>query len=207
MKKILFTFLLLSTITVNAATISTLFATNNSHTGNMFDLTNISASAVELTGIFSGNFQAGTAGNVQMWYRNGTYIGNEANASSWSLLGTSSFTSAGLNIATSFDVGNSLVVNSGEVIGLYMLSDVYNSVLYTNGSNTFSDSIIQLDLGGGTDDIAFSGNVFSPRTWNGTIDYNTNASAVPAPAVIWLLGSGLIGLVGMRKKSAKLSSK
>lgn len=35
----------------------------------------------------------------------------------------------------------------------------------------------------------------------------TNASAVPAPAAIWLIGSGLIGLLGMRKKASNLSEK
>jgi len=34
---------------------------------------------------------------------------------------------------------------------------------------------------------------------------NNSVSTVPAPAAVWLLGSGLIGLVGARKKSAKLS--
>lgn len=31
-------------------------------------------------------------------------------------------------------------------------------------------------------------------------------AAIPTPAAVWLMGSGLIGLVGMRKKSAKLSA-
>jgi hypothetical protein len=30
-------------------------------------------------------------------------------------------------------------------------------------------------------------------------------SSVPTPAAVWLLGSGLIGLIGMRKKSSKVS--
>jgi len=34
-----------------------------------------------------------------------------------------------------------------------------------------------------------------------------SSTSVPAPAAIWLLGSGFIGLVGMRKRSAKLSGK
>jgi len=33
---------------------------------------------------------------------------------------------------------------------------------------------------------------------------NGNISAVPVPAAVWLLGSGLIGLIGMRKKTSKL---
>jgi hypothetical protein len=35
---------------------------------------------------------------------------------------------------------------------------------------------------------------------------NTASSPVPAPAAVWLFASGLIGLVGMKRKSAKLSS-
>jgi len=32
---------------------------------------------------------------------------------------------------------------------------------------------------------------------------NVSVSAVPVPAAVWLFGSGLIGLIGMRKKSSK----
>lgn len=38
---------------------------------------------------------------------------------------------------------------------------------------------------------------------DGSVDYLTeSSSAVPAPAALWLLGSGLMGLVGIRRKNA-----
>lgn len=37
---------------------------------------------------------------------------------------------------------------------------------------------------------------------NGINNINFSTSAVPVPAAMWLLGSGLIGLIGMRKKSS-----
>jgi hypothetical protein len=41
-----------------------------------------------------------------------------------------------------------------------------------------------------------------PGTVNVT-NINSNASAVPIPAAVWLLGSGLIGLVGLRRRFQK----
>ncbi len=38
-----------------------------------------------------------------------------------------------------------------------------------------------------------------------TVSIENGVSAVPAPSIVWLLGSGLIGLIGMRMKAAKLS--
>jgi hypothetical protein len=43
--------------------------------------------------------------------------------------------------------------------------------------------------------------VVNPGT-NGTFEYSlsANASVVPIPAAAWLLGSGLLGLIGIRRK-------
>jgi len=37
------------------------------------------------------------------------------------------------------------------------------------------------------------------------VSFTTNVSPVPVPAAVWLFGSGLIGLIGMKKKSSKVS--
>ena len=54
----------------------------------------------------------------------------------------------------------------------------------------------------------FSGKVFSyvQNSPSDTIGFNstiTSLNAVPIPGAVWLLGSGLIGLVGLRKKGCR----
>ena len=44
-------------------------------------------------------------------------------------------------------------------------------------------------------DLTNVANMLTATSWQ-------NASAVPVPAAVWLMGSGLIGLVGLRKKRA-----
>jgi len=37
-------------------------------------------------------------------------------------------------------------------------------------------------------------------------EYNANPSAVPVPAAVWLMGSGLLGLMGFSRKNKKLAA-
>ena len=56
---------------------------------------------------------------------------------------------------------------------------------------------------------AFAGSITSGGVGNaannlaGNINFDFNVSPVPIPGAAWLLGSGLIGLVGIRKKFKK----
>ena len=45
-----------------------------------------------------------------------------------------------------------------------------------------------------------------PDTAYGPVLDSVSVSAVPLPAAIWLFGSGLIGLIGMRRKSSKITA-
>lgn len=42
-------------------------------------------------------------------------------------------------------------------------------------------------------------------SWFAEIDAVVDTAPVPIPGAVWLLGSGLIGMVGMRKKNKKLN--
>ena len=104
------------------------------------------------------------------------------------------------------DVGNSFVIGAGETYGLYFDLSSYGSgdsqVNYTNGSNVLTDGVLQLTLGIGRGNPAFSGEVFDPRIWNGEIDYVQGAGAVPEPATWAMLGGALLGLAALRRKQA-----
>lgn len=59
------------------------------------------------------------------------------------------------------------------------------------------DDINVLDLNSATANGEITG------TWWFQTDGSANLSAVPLPAAVWLLSSGLIGLIGIKKKSSK----
>ena len=73
---------------------------------------------------------------------------------------------------------------------------------YTDGSTTVNDGLLQLTLGIGRGNPAFSGSIFTPRIWNGEIDYVQVEGVVPEPATWTMLGGALLGLATLRRKKA-----
>lgn len=167
--------------------ITTTFVDNNAFAGNMFDVT---ANRTLTITAFDVHLSAGTD-DVYVYYKPGTYVGFETDSSAWTLLGMDNVTSLGAGSPTRADIGG-LTIPAGETYALYV-GVAYNgvSMLYTNGNNIYSNADITLTLGIGRGNPAFSGQIFSPRTWNGTIYYddpppeNTGCRlAVPAGSVV-----------------------
>jgi hypothetical protein len=164
----------------------------------MFDLENVSSFPIELTGYFEGNFDSSATGTIEMWYRSGSYVGFTSDPTGWNLLGTATLNSQGRDNPTPFDVGNTLVVGPGEAIGLFMYLDgSYSGVWYTDGTGFYTDGVVELTLGVGKGDCSSEppvcGETFSPRVWNGTIEY------VPEPSTVLLLGLGSLALMRKRR--------
>ena len=169
----------LFTITQSGASVSgpfrcsTTFTSDNGSSGNMFDVTNLSSQPIMLTGYFEGNFDTGESGEVQVWYRTGSYAGYETESSGWSLLGTDQMTSLGDDTPTPYDVGSTLTIAPGQTIGMFVYCGL--AVNYTNGANVYDDGVIQITTGAGKGSSSatppVSGGTYSPRTWNGTIEY------------------------------------
>ena len=188
-----------------AASITTTFGSNNGFAGNMFDITTF-GNALTVNSL-AVNLDSGTTSTISVFTKSGSYVGFTNNAAPWTLVSQiSGITSAGINTPTLVDIADfNLLANS--VTGIYVTSDMAN-IRYTNGANIFANTDLRLDLGVGKGLPLFTGSTFSPRTWNGTINYTVqNGSgtpgAVPEPGTVVLMGTGLTGLVAWRMRKGK----
>lgn len=167
----------ISTVPEGGGSITTIFTGGNGQSGNMFDLTVVGASPITITGfdIHVDNTNLHTA-EVYYVTGGGTYVGNEANAGAWTLMGSEQVTGAGVGSPTPLNVGG-LTVNPGETYGLYVTMSTCTCIDYTNGPlGPYSNADVQLDLGTGN---AYPfGMAFTPRIWNGTLYYDI-ADAAP----------------------------
>ncbi|HFA50381.1 MAG TPA: matrixin family metalloprotease, partial [Bacteroidetes bacterium] len=159
--------------------LSTTFAGGNGSDGNMFDITNNGAGDLTILS-FEVNLDAGSH-PLEIYYTTAasTYVGNETTAGVWTLLGSQTVTSAGPNAMTSVNISG-LVLTPGQSKGLYVTS-TDGSINYTNGTSTWNDGTLLIDLNPGIGlgyPFGNGGSIFSPRQWNGTICYGT---AAPAP--------------------------
>lgn len=149
--------------------LTTTYAGGNGSGGNMFDLT-----AINTVTISGFDISASTYGavNIEVYYKSGTYVGNETNSGAWTLLGSTTVTGAGSGNPVFVNIGG-VTVPAGETYGIYLS---YNNTVYTTGANTYSNSDISLTLGAGK--ASLFGTTYSPRTWNGTVYYTTNEAPV-----------------------------
>lgn len=167
------------TCTPAAAPLTTTFSSNNGFAGNMFNIT-AGGDDINVTG-WDWNFTGGGTQTVEVYYRAGGYQGFETNAGAWTLLGTASVTSAGLNNPTNIPIGG-LLIPAGQTFGIYFNLASYPSgtVRYTNGNINVSNADISIAAGIGRGNPAFTGSIFNPRSWNGSVYYEVcQGNAVP----------------------------
>ena len=185
-----------------AASISTIFATNNSGgVGNpvMFNISVLNPSGIFINAMDVNQASGGVAGNplsLDVYITPTTYVGNESTPGAWTLVSSGTGVTAASNtpanvVLTSFFLaaGNyGMAVNSTNM-----------TQGYTNGANVYSNADLQISTGASAGGGFFVGSPNSPRTWNGTIYYD-NAGEVPEPATVALSAAGLLGLVLLRKR-------
>jgi hypothetical protein len=182
----------------NAGLITTTFASNNGAGGNMFDLV-IAGSDITVTGMdinIIGNR------NVELYTRIGGYNGFQNDAAAWTLMRTGSVASNGSNVASLFDFTD-FTLASSTTYGIYITSSGGSGFNYTNGGNTYVNSDLTLIAGIGKTYVSqtdFTGANFSPRTWNGTIRYDTITADVPEPSTLAIFALGIMGLASRRFK-------
>jgi len=180
------------TLPASSGTLTTTFASNNSYAGNMFDLAVIGSSPIVINSL-DVNVN-GSNCQISVYYRTGTYVGHESSSTGWTLISTVGVTPVGLNMPTPVNI-NDVTLAVGQTYGFYVTISNYASVTadfnYTDGSNTYSDANLQLTTGIGKGEPDFTGDTFTPRTWNGTIHY---AYGDPVPVSPWVILS-VFGLI------------
>jgi len=124
---------------------------------------------------FAALFAATGTQTVNVYYRVGTFVGNETNAGAWTLLGTATVNVTSTTTFTRFTVNNQMLVSPSTTYGLYIN---YNAS-YTNGNNTYNNPDITLQTGTGL--CSQFGGTNPSRMFNGTIFYSKPAAACESP--------------------------
>lgn len=180
---------------VQAAVITTLFASNNygSNGGAVyFDINVLNPAGITIEKLFTNTERSFVLGNMDVYTRSGTSSGFQESLAGWTLVSSGLGNSAGINNPSEFDVTDfSLGVG---VTGISIVSSSSWRHHYTNGNGSnqfYRNSDLSLTFGSAMN-VPFVSReqVFSPRVWNGTIQYSVSSGAVPEPTSLAIFGIG-----------------
>lgn len=147
--------------------VTTTFANNNScGGGNMFDITAIGEVTID-----SFDLNISSSAQVDIYYKVGTHIGFELNSAAWTLLGSTTVTSAGIGNPSRCVIGG-LTIPAGQVYGIYVATTTIVYTTLTGATDYVSPDMI-VTCGTGLCG-QFSGTNF-PRGWNGTVYYRAES--------------------------------
>ena len=218
-KSLLCSTLLVATITplcltqsAQGATLTTLFATNNGGSlGGAVYFNLVTGNApLSITGLTTNTSDvAGATPGFEVYTKLGTAEGSETDAGAWTLATTATITPSGVNNPSPVALDSSIALAANTLYGfaLIMPSSVGHS--YTNGSGCTSYTIggncsfANADLtfiGGSATNVPFTGSPFSPRIWNGSIEYQ------PVPEPLTMLGASAAVAFGAAFKRRKKQS-
>ncbi|TWU16350.1 PEP-CTERM sorting domain-containing protein [Allorhodopirellula heiligendammensis] len=177
-----------------AELITTLFSSNTGgfNGGNVyFDLNILSPTGIRIERIATNTSETFTAGRMNIYTRPGTYVGSTGSTAGWTLASSGFGNSAGLYQPSMFDVTDFILGPGVTGIAIESQSGVWGHA-YTIGTGTnqfYSNGDLSISLGAATQ-TPFTGTLFAPRVWNGTLQYS-EVSAVPEPSSLAVLGVGL----------------
>jgi subtilisin-like proprotein convertase family protein len=154
--------------------LGTVFGSNNGGAQGgavYFDVT-VGPEDINVTDLDLNTADAG-AFTVQVYSLVGTYVGNEGNAGAWTLSATGSGTGAGLDVPSNAVLDVAVTLAAGTTYGMALVLDGSHAHSYTNGDGSnqdYSNADLSIQLGAASN-VPFDGSPFSPRVWNGTINY------------------------------------
>jgi len=194
----------LITLPVAAASITTTFSQNDGASGAMFDLTT-NGSAITLTGL-SLLDNSTAALTLDVYIKSGSYVGFDTTPGAWTLVSTSAVaTGKGNSTPTPVSL-TPFTLAANKTYGIYVTFTTTSNppnMLYTRGSNSYSNSDLSLSLGEGLNGLFGATSVFPGRTWDGTLDYALG-SAAPEPSSLALLALAVApGLLLLQRRRSR----
>ena len=150
----------------------------NGQAGNMFNLINTSGADISILGMSQGPGSGGssiTGVNSEWWYS----VGDYTVSANWISAG-----SATVDLTTGAATGtvtfaNPIIIPVGATYAFHVINSA--TIQYTNGTGTPGSSVWASDgnltITEGHGCAGFGTLDFSPRNWNGSVNYSTGASA------------------------------
>jgi len=166
-----------------AADLIALTTGGNSQKGNLFNITNTSASPVTITNIQQYASSSSYGGNrtAQVFYRTSAYHTSSSGSSTgWTQVFNSTVTWSVPGYGD-YDITD-VTIPAGSTYGFHVYHTV--NIQYTNGSGTpgvsslSSDSYLTVTQGHGSS--ALYAQSFSPRNWNGKVSYEVGGQDLAA---------------------------
>jgi len=198
----------------NAILLETLYASDNGGGDGgaiYFDLLT-GGQGINITGLFSNTDSTSTSSGFNVYTKLGTAEGSELNSGAWTLATGGTITGLGDDLKSSVSLDSIIMLDASTLYGIALVmpsgfgheyTNGTCAVSYTNNLNCgYSDANLTL-LAGSATNIPFSnanGGPFSPRVWNGGIEYELKSGDIPTPTTLALLGLGLAGLGWSRRK-------
>ena len=185
--------------------------------GVFFDINVSNPNGLRFTQIASNIYNsAGVSGSLTVYATalGGTYVGNiptiyvgnTLNSSAWTSIASGVGTSSGEYNPTIIDVTD-FVLSQGSYGILLDLGSSWGHA-YTNGNGTnqvYSNSDLTLTFGAASNNPFIETRVYSPRVWNGTLEYEIvsasgPAASVPGPLPLFGVGAAFIFSRKLRKR-------
>jgi len=164
--------------------ITTIFQTNNGGANGgavYFDVT-VGADDINITDIDINTDEAG-AFTMDVYTLVGTYVGNTGSAGPWTLSATGSGTAAGVDLPSNAVLDVPVVLSAGTTYGMALVLDATHGHSYSGtgtdpapGQTSYSNADVTLSLGSASN-APFNGSPFTPRIFNGNINYTVGTPA------------------------------